>query len=176
MVESCVMTRRDGAVIPSHEWTTAQVWRSRCASSKPSGAGARERHAEASGSNYKLIGTPASGSISPARFNGAAVYGIDAKVPGMKIATLAILAHFRRCCLRKLDDNAARAVPACARFVRLDDAVAVVADHMWAAKKGLAALQIEWDEGPNAKVSHSGHRGGHGGGFHQARCDRAPRG
>jgi isoquinoline 1-oxidoreductase beta subunit len=26
-------------------------------------------------------------------------------------------------------------------------------DHMWAAIQGLAALDIEWDEGPNAKVS-----------------------
>jgi isoquinoline 1-oxidoreductase beta subunit len=37
--------------------------------------------------------------------------------------------------------------------VRLDDAVAVVADHMGAAKKGLAALVIEWDDGPHAKLS-----------------------
>src|SRR5262249_12972400 len=37
--------------------------------------------------------------------------------------------------------------------VRLDDAVAVVADHMGAAKKGLAALTVEWDEGPHAGVT-----------------------
>jgi len=34
-------------------------------------------------------------------------------------------------------------------IVRLDDAVAVVADHMGAAKKGLEALKIEWDDGAN---------------------------
>jgi isoquinoline 1-oxidoreductase beta subunit len=28
-----------------------------------------------------------------------------------------------------------------------------VADHMWAAKQGLAALAIRWDDGPNAKLS-----------------------
>jgi isoquinoline 1-oxidoreductase subunit beta len=39
------------------------------------------------------------------------------------------------------------------RPVRLDDAVAVVADHMGAAKKGLAALVIEWDDGPHAKLT-----------------------
>jgi isoquinoline 1-oxidoreductase subunit beta len=39
------------------------------------------------------------------------------------------------------------------QIVRLDDAVAVVADHMGAAKKGLAALAIEWDEGPHGKLS-----------------------
>jgi isoquinoline 1-oxidoreductase subunit beta len=35
----------------------------------------------------------------------------------------------------------------------LDDLVAVVGDHMWAAKKGLDALAIIWDEGANAKVN-----------------------
>ncbi|EHK52562.1 xanthine dehydrogenase family protein molybdopterin-binding subunit, partial [Allomesorhizobium alhagi] len=38
-------------------------------------------------------------------------------------------------------------------IVRLDDAVAVVADHMGAAKKGLEALVIEWDDGPHAGVT-----------------------
>jgi isoquinoline 1-oxidoreductase subunit beta len=38
------------------------------------------------------------------------------------------------------------------QIVRLDDAVAVVADHMGAAKKGLAALAIEWDDGPYATL------------------------
>jgi isoquinoline 1-oxidoreductase subunit beta len=39
------------------------------------------------------------------------------------------------------------------QIVQLDDAVAVVADHMGAAKKGLAALVIEWDDGPHAKLN-----------------------
>ena len=39
------------------------------------------------------------------------------------------------------------------QVVRLDNAVAVVGDHMWAAMQGLAALDIDWDDGPNANVS-----------------------
>ena len=39
------------------------------------------------------------------------------------------------------------------QIVRLDDAVAVVADHMGAAKKGLKVLVIEWDDGPHAKLN-----------------------
>ena len=39
------------------------------------------------------------------------------------------------------------------QVVRLDDVVAVVADHMWAARQGLAALAIRWDDGPNAGAS-----------------------
>ncbi|MBA1914225.1 xanthine dehydrogenase family protein molybdopterin-binding subunit, partial [Escherichia coli] len=47
----------------------------------------------------------------------------------------------------------AKAVNGVRQIVTLDDAVAVVADHMGAAKKGLAALTIEWDEGPHAKLA-----------------------
>jgi isoquinoline 1-oxidoreductase beta subunit len=46
-----------------------------------------------------------------------------------------------------------KAVKGVRQIVRLDDAVVVVADHMGAAKKGLAALVIEWDDGPNAKLN-----------------------
>jgi isoquinoline 1-oxidoreductase subunit beta len=54
--------------------------------------------------------------------------------------------------LRSVDDKAALAVKGVRQIVRLDDAVAVVADHMGAAKKGLAALVIKWDDGPYAKL------------------------
>ena len=46
-----------------------------------------------------------------------------------------------------------RKFPACRQIVVLDDLVAVVGDHMWAAKKGLEALDITWDDGANAKVN-----------------------
>jgi isoquinoline 1-oxidoreductase beta subunit len=39
------------------------------------------------------------------------------------------------------------------QVVKIDDAVAVVGDHMWAAKQGLAALTITWNDGPNATLS-----------------------
>ena len=45
------------------------------------------------------------------------------------------------------------AVKGVRQVVRLDDAVAVVADHMGAAKKGLEALVIEWEDGPHAKLT-----------------------
>ena len=35
----------------------------------------------------------------------------------------------------------------------LDDLVAVVGDHTWAAKAGLDALEIQWDFGPHAQLS-----------------------
>lgn len=102
--------------------------------------------------DFKLIGTPAKRLDTPAKVNGSAVYGIDARPPGVKIATLAQSPVFGGR-VKSVDDAAARAVKGVRQIVRLDDAVAVVADHMGAAKKGLAALKVEWDEGAHANLS-----------------------
>jgi len=102
--------------------------------------------------DFKLIGTPAKRIDAPAKVNGTAVYGIDARPPGVKIATLTQSPVFGGR-VKSLDDTAAKAVKGVRQIVRLDDAVAVVADHMGAAKKGLAALKIEWEEGPHARLA-----------------------
>src|ERR1700704_2247233 len=101
--------------------------------------------------DFTLIGTPAKRLDAPAKVNGTAVYGIDVRPPGLKIATLAQSPVFGGR-VKSVDDAAAKAVKGVRQIVRLDDAVAVVADHMGAAKKGLAALAIEWDDGPHAKL------------------------
>ena len=102
--------------------------------------------------DFKLIGTPAKRLDAAEKVDGSAVYGIDVKLPGMKIATLAASPVFGGR-LRSVDDRKAKAVRGVRQIVRLDDAVAVVADHMGAAKKGLAALDIRWNEGPNATLN-----------------------
>jgi isoquinoline 1-oxidoreductase beta subunit len=101
--------------------------------------------------DFKLIGTPAKRLDTPGKVDGSAIFGIDVKVPGMKIATLAQSpAYGGR--LRSVDAGKALAVRGVRQVVKLDDAVAVVADHMGAARKGLAALDIQWDDGPNGKL------------------------
>lgn len=102
--------------------------------------------------DFKLIGTPAKRLDTPAKVNGTAVYGIDARPPSVKIATLAQSPVFGGR-LKSVDETAAKVVKGVRQIVRLDDAVAVVADHMGAAEKGLAALKIEWDDGPHAKLA-----------------------
>ncbi|MDN4987157.1 xanthine dehydrogenase family protein molybdopterin-binding subunit [Bradyrhizobium sp. WYCCWR 13022] len=101
---------------------------------------------------FRLIGTPAKRLDAAGKVNGRATYGIDVRPPGVKIATLAQSPVFGGR-LKSVDDSAAKAVKGVRQIVRLDDAVAVVADHMGAAKKGLEALKIEWDGGPNAGLS-----------------------
>ena len=101
---------------------------------------------------FRLIGTPAKRLDIAGKVNGTAVYGIDVRPPGVRIATLAQSPVFGGR-LKSVDDAAALAVKGVRQVVRLDDAVAVVADHMGAAKKGLEALVIEWEDGPHAKLT-----------------------
>ena len=102
--------------------------------------------------DFKLIGTSAKRLDLSGKVNGTAVYGIDARPPGVKVATLAQCPVFGGR-LKRLDDTAAKAVKGVRQIVQLEDAVAVVADHMGAAKKGLAALVVEWDAGPHANLT-----------------------
>ena len=102
--------------------------------------------------DFTLIGKPLKRFDTPNKTDGKVIYGIDAMLPGMKFATLAQcpviggkVAH--------VDDSAAKAVTGVRQIVVLDDLVAVVGDHMAAAKKGLDALVITWNEGPNAKIN-----------------------
>jgi len=98
---------------------------------------------------FILIGTSARRLDTPSKVNGAAIYGIDARPPGVKLATLAQCPVFGGK-LKAINEQAAMSVKGVRQVVRLDDAVAVVADHMGAAKKGLAALSAQWDYGQNA--------------------------
>jgi isoquinoline 1-oxidoreductase beta subunit len=97
--------------------------------------------------DFTLIGKPLKRLDTPHKTNGSAIYGIDAMLPGMKFATLAACPVLGGK-VAQVDDSAAKTVPGVRQIVVLDDLVAVVGDHMWAAMKGLDALRITWDEGP----------------------------
>jgi isoquinoline 1-oxidoreductase beta subunit len=101
--------------------------------------------------DFVLIGKPLKRLDTPDKVNGKVVYGIDAMLPDMKFATLAACPVFGGK-VGKVDDSAAKKIPGVRKIVVLDDMVAVVGDHMWAAKKGLDALVISWDEGASARI------------------------
>ena len=100
---------------------------------------------------FTLIGTPAKRIDALGKGNGAAQFGIDVRLPGMKVAAIAISPVFGGS-PKSFNEKAARSVHGVHQVVRSDVAVAVVADHMWAAKKGLKAAAIQWDDGPNASL------------------------
>src|ERR1700678_1587123 len=102
--------------------------------------------------NFTLIGEAKKRFDTPGKVDGSAVYGIDAILPGMKFATL-VAAPVLGGKVGKIDDGAAKQVLGVQRGVVLDDLIAVVGDHFWAAKSGLDALKITWDHGANGGVS-----------------------
>jgi len=84
--------------------------------------------------NFTLIGKSLKRLDTPNKTDGKVVYGIDAMLPGMKFATLAQCPVFGGK-IAHVDDSAAKKVPGVQHVVVLDDLVAVVGDHMWAAKR-----------------------------------------
>ncbi|HEX4105087.1 MAG TPA: molybdopterin cofactor-binding domain-containing protein [Rhizomicrobium sp.] len=102
--------------------------------------------------DFRLIGKPLKRLDTPGKTNGTVIYGIDAMPDGVKFATLAI-SPVMGGKADHVDDSRAKTIPGVRQIVVLDAAVAVVGDHMWAAKKGLEALTITWSEGANAGVS-----------------------
>lgn len=100
---------------------------------------------------FKVVGKSVRRVDTPDKINGKAKFGIDAAPAGVRFAAVAACPVFGGK-LAAVDDNAAKAVRGVRQIVRLDDAVAVIADHTWAARKGLAALKITWDEGASARI------------------------
>lgn len=102
--------------------------------------------------DFKLIGTRAHRLDSTEKINGTAKFGIDVQVPGMLYAAVVNcpvvggkVAH--------VDATTTRGMSGVRQVVQLDTAVAVIGEHTWAAMRGAAALDIEWDEGANANLS-----------------------
>ena len=104
---------------------------------------------------FTLIGKPVRRLDSAAKVNGEAQFGIDARLPNMGIAAVAA-SPVTGGKLVSVNEAKAMAVKGVRQVLRLEGAVAVVADHFWAAKQGLLAAAPRWDDGPNGKVSLRG--------------------
>ena len=103
-------------------------------------------------SAFRIVGTPAKRLDVAGKVDGTAVFGIDVKLPGMKIATVAASPAFGGT-LASLDEAAALKVPGVHQVAKLDNAVAVIAEHYWAARKGLEAANPKFDDGPHSSLT-----------------------
>src|SRR5260221_2526570 len=99
---------------------------------------------------------------------GKAVYGIDAKMPGMKYAVIARPPVFGGK-LASHDASAAMKVPGVEKVVVIEGTpapakfqplggVAVVAKNTWAALQGRDALKLTWDDGPHASYDSAAYK------------------
>ena len=102
---------------------------------------------------WKVVGKPVKRLDTSAKLNGSQVFGMDLTMPGLLNAAIKDCPVFGGT-LKRFDAAAVMGKPGVKKVVRVSDsAVAVVADTWWHAKTALDAMPIEWDEGPNAKVS-----------------------
>jgi len=103
--------------------------------------------------DWKVAGKPLKRLDTKDKLNGRQVYGMDLKLPGMLNAAIRDCPVFGGK-VRSFDAARVLSMPGVRKVVRVgDSAVAVVAVTWWEAKVALDALPIEWDEGPNAKLS-----------------------
>jgi len=101
---------------------------------------------------FTLIGKPVKRLDSAAKVNGQAKFGIDVRLPNMLVATVAA-SPVPGGALQSADEAKAMAVKGVRHVLKLDNAVAVAADHMWAARQGLAALAPTWSDGQHAGMT-----------------------
>jgi isoquinoline 1-oxidoreductase beta subunit len=102
---------------------------------------------------WKVAGAPLKRIDTADKLNGKLVYAIDVQLPGMLNAAIKQSPVFTGK-LASYDDAKVRSMPGVKGVVKVgDNAVAVVADTWWHAKKALDALPIVWDEGSGANES-----------------------
>ncbi|MES2324972.1 MAG: molybdopterin cofactor-binding domain-containing protein [Pseudomonadota bacterium] len=105
--------------------------------------------------DWKLAGKRLARLDTVKKTTGAQIYGMDLTMPGMLNAAIKDCPVFGG----KVKSFNAAAIdkrPGIRKVVQIgDSAVAVIADTWWRAKTALDALPIEWDLGPNAKLSNA---------------------
>jgi len=111
---------------------------------------------------FRLIGRPVPRRDSPAKVNGSALFGIDARVPGMLYAAVR-MAPVVGAGVASFDAAKALALPGVVQVVDISSAlpkfsgagagVAVVAKTWWQAKQAAASLPVEWSASPHADLS-----------------------
>src|SRR5256714_14173136 len=101
---------------------------------------------------WNLVGKPARRLDIPDKVTGRPLVGIDVQLPGMAYAAIAQCPVFRGK-LATVADERIKGLRGLIKVVKLEDAVAVVADNWWRANRMLKLLAVEWDFGPNGGAS-----------------------
>jgi len=103
---------------------------------------------------FRLIGKPVGRLDTPSKVDGTAEFGLDVKLPGMLHAVVALCPTLGGK-LGTVDPAAALALPGVRRVLPTANAVIVVAEHFWQAKKARDALRIVWESGANGDLDNA---------------------
>ena len=101
---------------------------------------------------WKVIGTVVRRLDTPEKITGKAQFGIDVAFPGLRTAVVLRPPAFGAK-LVKFDGAEALRVPGVEKVVRIENGVAVIAKHFWAAKLGRDAVRAEWSTPEGGGVS-----------------------
>jgi isoquinoline 1-oxidoreductase beta subunit len=113
-------------------------------------------------SSFRIVGKSMQRADIPAKINGSAQFGIDARVPGMLFACIQRCPTFGGR-VKNFNADAAQKIPGVQKIFVIPPipqchaagGVAVVATSTWSAMQGRKALTIEWDHGPHSQESSS---------------------
>jgi isoquinoline 1-oxidoreductase subunit beta len=103
-------------------------------------------------SEWTLIGKPVARLDIPSKVNGTVRYGLDTMLPGMAYGAIKIAPVFGGT-LVSVNEAPIAQHRGVQRVVRLHDAVVVVADRFWRARKAIDGLEPVFDSGGNGTVS-----------------------
>lgn len=104
--------------------------------------------------DWKLLGRSLPRPDSWAKVTGAATYGVDIRLPGMKFASPRMSPRLGGTMVR-FDPAPALAIPGVERVIDLGDGVAVVARNSWAAMQGAEAVVVEWGPAPYPETTEA---------------------
>ena len=101
---------------------------------------------------WKLAGKPLRRLDVLDKITAQPIYAIDVRLPDMLYAAIVQCPVYGGT-LKSVDESAIGGMKGVRRLVRMRDAVAVIADSWWRAKRAIDALQIVWDDRGNGRVS-----------------------
>jgi len=101
--------------------------------------------------DFVLLGTSPARLDLPPKVDGSATFGMDVHVPGAVNATVVACPHYGGHLVR-FDAAKAREAPGVIDVFQIEDseAIAVIADTFWRAKRAAGLLEITWDAGEGA--------------------------
>jgi isoquinoline 1-oxidoreductase subunit beta len=102
--------------------------------------------------NWKLIGTRQKRLEIRDKVMGKPIYAIDVRLPNMVYAAIIQCPVFKGT-LKSADETALAGLKGVRQVIKHADAVAVVADSWWQAKKAAELLPVSWNIGDDADVS-----------------------
>ena len=101
---------------------------------------------------FRIVGKAMKRLDSADKSCGRSEFGIDVRQPGMLHAVVARCPVFGGK-VASFNADKAKAVPGVKQALQISSGVAVVADNTWSAMQGREALEIKWEEGPNAALT-----------------------